>query len=121
MKANACMLLRVMCEWCIGLCLKDDLKMKTIGTSCILYVNIHRDTSSFMMISLNPHSMMIIKVFMGSMTPRVSLTSGRRCRLVTREGPGGVGALWGFSLAHVGHVHIHSTLRLKATPMMVFK
>ena len=116
MKANACMLLKVMCERCIGLCLKDDLKIKTMGTSFILYVNIHRDTSSFMMISANPHSMMIM-VFMGSMTPRVSLTSGRRYRLVTRESPGGVGALWGFSLTHVGHVHIHSTLRLKATPI----
>ena len=39
MKANACMLLRVMCERCIGLCLQDDLKMKTIGTSCILCVS----------------------------------------------------------------------------------
>ena len=90
-----------MCERCIGLCLKDDLKTNTIGNSCILYVNIHHNTYSFMMISANPHSMMI-KVFMGSMTPRVSLTSDRRHRLVTREGPGGVRALWGFSLAHVG-------------------
>ena len=39
MKANACMLPRVMCERCIGLCHKNDLKMKTIGTSCILYTS----------------------------------------------------------------------------------
>ena len=35
MNVNACMLLRVMCERFIGLCHTDDLKMKTIGTSCI--------------------------------------------------------------------------------------
>ena len=52
MKANTCMLLRVMCKSYIRLCHKYDLKMKTIGTSCILCVHIHRprhsrDTTGF--------------------------------------------------------------------------
>ena len=64
-KANACMLLKVMCERCIGLCLKDGLKMNTIGTSCILCVHIYRDTSPLMMMSADAHSMMM-RVFMGS-------------------------------------------------------
>ena len=67
MKANACMLLRVMCERCIGLCLKDDLKMKIIGTSCILCVHIYWDTSPVMMMSADAHNKMI-RVFIGSMT-----------------------------------------------------
>jgi len=62
-----CMLLRVLCERCIGLCPKDDLKMKTIENSCILCVHMHRDTSQFMMMSADAQSMMM-RVFMRSMT-----------------------------------------------------
>ena len=40
MKTNTYMLLRVIYEWCIGLCHEDDLKMKTIGISCILCVHV---------------------------------------------------------------------------------
>jgi len=70
MKVNACMLLRVMCEQCIGLCHKDDLKMKTTGTSCILCVHIHRDTSPFMMMSTDAYTMMMI-IIMSRMTLEV--------------------------------------------------
>ena len=48
---------RVMFERCIGLCHQDDLKMKTIGTSCILCVYIHQDTSLFMMMSIDAYTM----------------------------------------------------------------
>ena len=41
MKINIYMLLRVIHDQCIGLRHEDDLKMKTIGTSCILCVHIH--------------------------------------------------------------------------------
>ena len=88
MKVNACMLLRVMCEWRIGLCLKDDLKMKTIGTSYILCVHIHRDTSPFMMMSADAHSMMM-RVFMGSMILWGSADLRTSLQIsLTIEGPG---------------------------------
>ena len=60
MKANACMLLRVICERYIALCHKDDLKMKTIGTSCILCVHKHRVTPPFMIMSTNAYTMMMM-------------------------------------------------------------
>ena len=74
MKANACMLLIIMCERCIGLCHKDDSKMKTVGTLCILCVHIHRDTFSFMMKSTDTYTM-IMMMIMSCMTLRVCWSS----------------------------------------------
>ena len=76
-KANVCMLLRVMCEWWKELHHKHDLKMKTMGTSCILCVHIHRDTFLFMMICTDAYTMMMMMV-MHRMTLRGLLTSERR-------------------------------------------
>ena len=45
MKAYACMLPRLICEECVGLCHVNDFRMKSIRTSCILYTHLHRDTS----------------------------------------------------------------------------
>ena len=77
MKANACMLLRIMCGRCIGLCHKNDLKIQTIGTSCILCVHIHRVTFPFMMMGTNAYTMMIIVNIMPCMTFWGLLTSKR--------------------------------------------
>ena len=82
MKANACMLLRVMCEWCIGLCYNDDLKMNIIGTSCILCRHIYRDTSSFMMMSMNAYTIMMM--VMPRMTLRGLMTFGCRYEKLAR-------------------------------------
>ena len=91
MKTNACMLLRVMCEWCIGLYHKDDLKMKTIRISCNLCFHIHRVTSSFMRMSTDGYTMMMIFIMLDMTFGRL-LTSG--CRLWTASptmmGLGGV-------------------------------
>ena len=46
------MLPRVMCELCIGLCHKNDLKMKIIGSSCILCGHI---TSGYFLIYDDEH------------------------------------------------------------------
>ena len=80
MKVNACMLLRVTCEQCIGLCHKDNLKMKTTGTSCVLCVHIHHVTSLLMRMSTDAYTMMII-IIMPCMILEGLLTSGRRCVL----------------------------------------
>ena len=68
------------------------LKIKTIGTSCILCVHIHRNTSPFMIMSANTRNMMM-RVFMGSMTLRgfADLQTSLQISL-TREGPTGVRA-----------------------------
>ena len=72
MKINACTLLTVMCERCIGLCHKNDLEVKTIGTLCILCVHIHRDTSPFMVTSTDAYTMiMMIMMIMSCMILRV--------------------------------------------------
>ena len=76
MKTNTYMVLRVIYEWCIGVCHEYDLKMKTIRTSCILCVHIQRDTSPFMMMSTDVYTMMMM-VIMPSMTLKGLLTSGR--------------------------------------------
>ena len=84
MKINTCMLPRVMCERCIGLCHKDDLKMKTIRTSCILCIHIHWVTSPFMMMSMDVYNMTMITI-MPRMTLRGLLTSGRRYGQLARQ------------------------------------
>ena len=45
--------IRVMCEQYIGLCDKNDLKMKTREASCILCVQLHWNTFLFMMMSMD--------------------------------------------------------------------
>ena len=58
-----------------------------IGTSCIFYVHKHRDTSLETM-SVDVHSMMM-RVFMGSMTPRGSVDLRTSLQIsLTREGLG---------------------------------
>ena len=72
-------------------CVKRDDKMKFRGISCMLYVYKHRDTSLETM-SVDMHDMMM-RVFMGSMTPRdfIDLWTSLQISL-TRDGPGGVQA-----------------------------
>ena len=50
------MLLRVMFERYIRLFHKNDLKIKIIGTSCILCVHIHWDIFPFMMMSMDAYT-----------------------------------------------------------------
>ena len=78
MKANTCMLLRETYEPCIGLCHKDDLKMKTIGTSCILCVHIHWVTSPFMMMSRDAYTMIMMMIIMSRIILGGLLTFRRR-------------------------------------------
>ena len=59
--------LRVICERCIRLCHKDDLKMKTIRISCILCAHIHWVTSPFMIMCTDAYTMMMI-IIMPHMT-----------------------------------------------------
>jgi len=86
MKNNTYMLVRVIYERYIGLCHEDDLKMNTIGTSCILCVHIHRDTSPFMMMSTDAYAMMMmmIIIIMLHITLRGLLTSKRGHRQLAR-------------------------------------
>ena len=60
LEGQCCMLPRVMCERGIGLCHKDDLKIKTTGTSGILCVHIHRDTSLSMMMMIMPRITLLV-------------------------------------------------------------
>ena len=89
MKANACMLPRVMCERCIGLCHKNDLKIKTTWTSCILCVHIHQLTSSFMMMSMDAYTIMMMMMIMPCMIYGGLLISRHRLRTTssTMTGP----------------------------------
>ena len=98
MKVNACILFRVMCEWCIGLCHKDDLTMKTL---CILCAHKHRVTSPFMMMSTDAYAIML----MPCMTLKDLLIFGRRYGQLTRLWwVQGVRIAWGSTLARVGRV-----------------
>ena len=82
MKTNTYLLFNVTYEWCIGLCHKDYLKMKTIGTSCNVSIHIHRDTSPFMIMSTDAYAIMIMMMMIiPRMTPRGLLTSGQLTRL----------------------------------------
>ena len=91
MKVNACMLPRVMCERCIGLCHKNDLKIKTTWTSCILCVHIHQLTSSFMMMSMDAYTIMMMMI-MSHMILRGLLSSRRQLQTAssTMMSPSGV-------------------------------
>ena len=83
MKTNTYMLLRVIYEQCKMFYREDDLKMKTIETSCILCVHIHQDTFPFMMMSKDVYAMMII-IIMPDVALRSQLTSRRRYRQLAR-------------------------------------
>ena len=73
-------------------CVRRDDKMEFRGNSCMLYVQKHRDTFSETM-SVDAHNMMM-RVFMGSMTPRGSIDLQMSLQSsLTREGLGGVRAL----------------------------
>ena len=68
---------------------KRDDKMEIRRTSCMLCAHKHRNTSPETM-SANAHSMMM-RVFMGRMTPRSSTDLRTSLQIsLTREGLGGV-------------------------------
>ena len=83
MMTNIYIVLSVTYKRCIGLCHEDNLKMKVIGTSCIVCVHIRRDTSPFMMMSTNTYAMMMMMI-MPRMTLRGLLTFGCRYKQLTR-------------------------------------
>ena len=62
MKAYAYMLPRVICEEYVRLCHMNDFRMKSIGTSCILYLHLHWDTSPFMMMSTDTYTMIMMMI-----------------------------------------------------------
>ena len=99
-------------------CVRRDDKMEIRGTSCMLYVYKHRDTYPETM-STDAHSMMM-RVFMGSITPRGFADFLMSLQIsLTKKGPGVCDAL-GDSHSHVWVVcrevlHIHTSLRLEAT------
>ena len=82
MKTNTYILLSLTYERCTGLCHEEYLKMKIIGVSCILRVHIHRDTSSFMMMSTDAYAMMMM--IMPCMKLNGLLTSERRYGLLAQ-------------------------------------
>ena len=99
MKANVCMLLRVIYERCIC-CV---IKMKTTEISCILCVHRHQNTSQFMMMSTDAYIMMMM--VMPHMTLRGLLISERHYGQLARLWwvQGGRTA-WGPTLSRVSHV-----------------
>ena len=85
---------------------RDDMEIR--GISCMLYVHKHWDTSPKTM-SPDAYSM-LMRVFMGSMTPRGSADLRTSIHIsLTREDPGGVRAPQRFTLAHVDRVQGSTT------------
>ena len=87
----------------LEICVRRDDKIEIRGTSCMLYVHKHRDTSPDTM-SADAQSMMI-RVFMGSMTLRGSADLQTSLQIsLTREGLGVVRVPKNSHSARVGHV-----------------